>query len=789
MLEVRGEAPGGPSRGEWLRALARDVRHALRGLAKRPVFAIPVILTLSLGIGAASAVFSVIDAAMLRPLAYRHADRLMDVKPSGTGNSTGTLPLAALPDFLAGSRTFADGWVAYRREAIVRTDGPAAEQLWAVGVTPGADTLLGIPLLMGRSFTPDDARPGNPEVVVLSRAYFEGLGGDASILGRTVRLESGHATVVGVLRGGVRFPIYADDPHLWVPLRDDFSLLDRAADARAMDLWVRLLPGLDPESATARAEALAVGLRQEDLLAADRYVALIGIGDFLLNNGSRRALWALAATVGILLLIALVNGVNLVLVRAASRSRELAVRAAIGGSRGSVLRLLLVEGMALGVASGAAAAAVAWLAVHALRPLLPRHLTFFSPPAFPVLRHRRRAPSLGGRSADDTLAARRFRGGLVVAQVALSMTLLAAAGLFVKSFTTLMRVDPGFEHERVALAMIPLSEVRYPDPAARTDLLRRLEETLEARPEVEGVSVAGGGGFAFGTLEAEGRVAPEGGFIVPYREVGPDHLEVMGMELVAGRDFGSSDAGSPVAIVDLDLAGYLWGSESPLGRRFRIGSNGDWRTVIGVVRELQLMGRDERDGPNQILYPADPSRMGSMAQIAVRTSGDPAALLPIIQETLQGIDPEQWIWKLQTGAQALAEEEGQPRFLVTLMTLLAAVAVTLASVGLYGVLAYSVARRNRELGIRVALGADRRRVRRMVLSEGLGVAAGGIALGVAGAALATRTLEQLLYEVEPGDPSTLLGTAALFLLIAAAASLLPAARATRADPVEVLRAE
>ena len=815
LLGIHGDRPRAPGLLEWLRSAAQDARHALRGTLTRPAVTLPLLLTLSLGVGAAAAIFSVVDAALLRPIGYRDAERLVEVKPASIGNSSGTIPIEAIPDFLVAARTFADGWEAHRTETLVRTDGDVAEELAVVAVTAGADTLLGIPLLMGRGFTSEDARAGAQDVVILARPYFERLGADPGIVGRTIRLESGPATVVGVLRGGARFPEYGGYPDLWMPLRSDFTFANQRAEVGEM--WIRLRPDVTLETARARADAAAAGLRERQLLDADENIALLRVGEFRANEDTKQALWALSATVGALFLIAVVNAVNLLLARASSRGRELAVRLAIGGSRRRILRLLVLEGLSVGLLGGLAASALAWVAVNGLRGILPSGLLFFSPhafgveartitftflasalvgvtlglvPAYHVVRGRRLSASLAGR-ANDAPRNRRLRNGLVMAQVALSMTLLAGAGLFVKSFLRLVAVDPGFEYERVAFASIQLSRVRYPEAADRRDLMSRLEQALEANPLVEGVAVTSGGGFSFGDpLEAEGRSAPAAaGEIVPYTSVSPDYLRVTGMELVAGRAFGPGDAAAESAIIDVDLASFLWGGESPIGRRFRMGEQGEWRTVVGVVRELQLMGRDERGGPHQILYPLAPGESAGVVQIAVRTPGDPADLLPVMRDALRVLDPEQWIWKLHTGAQALAEEEDQPRFLVTLMALLAAVAVSLAAVGLYGVLAYSVAQRNREIAIRVTLGADSRRVRGLVLAEGVAVAGAGVVIGALSATFASRTLEQLLYEVQPGDPATLFGATALFLAVAAAASLVPAVRATRVNPVEVLKAE
>jgi predicted permease len=411
-------------------------------------------------------------------------------------------------------------------------------------------------------------------------------------------------------------------------------------------------------------------------------------------------------------------------------------------------------------------------------------------PAVQVLHGGGLSPLLARGGSDDAPERQRLRRGLVVVQVALSMTLLAAAGLFVKGFVRLVSVDPGYDHERIALAHIGLSPTRYPDGAMRAEFFRRLEEALEARPGIEAVTWSEGRGFRGGVaLEPEGGVAPGGQpRLIPSAAIALDYLDVMGVDLVAGRGFTAADVGGDAVVVDQDLAAFLWG-EGAVGRRFRLGEEGEWMRVVGVVRELRLMGRDQRDGPYQILYPASPERAERWVEVAVRVAGDPRTALGAMRQAVSEIDPEQTIWRLRTAADALAENEEEPRFLVTLMSLLAGVAVTLAAVGLYGVLAYSVARRGRELAVRMAMGADVARVRGMVLLEGLKVSATGVVLGIVGALAAARVVEGLLYEVPPHDPTTLVTTAAVFLAVAGAASLLPARRATRVDPAATLRRE
>lgn len=797
---------------EAAHSLGADVRYALRGLRRNLGFSIVVIATMALGTGAATSIFSVLDAVLLRPVPYENAERLVTVNTVRGDSYSGGLDTRHFSGWREAAESFADGWMGYIRSTVVRTDGPSPEPLSVLAITPGADTLVGLRLLIGRSFGVEDGS----DVAVLSRDYYERLGADSEILGRTFQLETGTVTVIGVLEGGVKFPDYGSSPDVWVPIQDDFDFTAAGREIRGLQgVWARLRSGLDLAAAQDRADRVAESLQEADPLEGGWRVRLVPIGEHRANSDVERALWILSATVGLILLIALVNGVNLSLVRSTARSREFAVRTALGGSWLRLTRQLLIEGVTLGALGGVVAVALAWVALVGIQEVLPSGVTFFSLHAleiekrtllfafgvslvggtllglFPALQAvRRSAVTPGGRDMLEPRSAKRLRRALVAGQVAVSMTLLVGAGLFVNSFVRLVRVDPGFDFERIAQADISLSPTRYASGTERASFLHRFEELLEAHPAIEGVTITNGTGFTFGKpLQAEGMPAPdEQPTLIPHTSVSVDYLRVMGIELIRGRSFEPPDASRDVAIVDRDLARFLWGDENAVGRRFRMG-DGPWREVVGVARELRMMGRDQRLGPHQILYPAPWETASTLLSVSARTSGDPRAILPVIRETLRSLDPYQAIWRLRTAGQALAEEEDQPRFLVTLMSLLAGIAVSLASVGLYGVLAYSVKRRERELGVRMALGADRRTVLHMVLRDGLAVAAVGIALGVGGAIVGVRILESLLYDVDPRDPITLVASAVLFMAVAAVASLLPARRATRVDPVEALRAE
>ncbi|HSM60460.1 MAG TPA: ADOP family duplicated permease [Longimicrobiales bacterium] len=803
--------------GVLLRSVGGDLRYAGRGLAARPSFAAASIATLALGLGAAVAVFAVVDALLLRPLAYRDAQRWVEVvQVRDDGGYSRGLSADVLREWRGAADGIVDGWVAFVSAPVVRTDGDSPEALSGVAVTAGAERLLGIPLLFGRGFTGEDSRPGAPPVALLARAYWERTGADRDVLGRTLRTEAGPAVVVGVLDDGPRFPTYGGARDVWVPLRDDFTWADRGP-TRAQGVWAHLADGVMLPAAQERMDVIAEALSAERSDVGPRRVALTEVRPFRGNPPLRRALWTLAATVAAILLIAVVNGVNLALVRASARGRELAVRVAIGGSRARLLRQFLVEGAVLGLLGGVAGALLAHGALAAARGILPSELVFFTPhaitvetrtiafaagasvvagillgllPALQALRGQAPFLALGGRG-DDGPSLRRLRHGLVAAQVALTMTLLVVAVLLTRSMAHLLAVDAGFEVARVAMADLVPSPTRYPDAPARAAFLRRLEEALEARPEIESVSIATGSGFSSGDeLQAEGHPEPASRpTLIPFTVVGEDWFATVGAELIAGRALTGADAATNNVIVDRDMARLLWSDDAPLGRRFRIREGAEWMTVVGVVRELRLMGRDQREGPYQFLAARDADAVGSFMRVAMRTSGASEALLPVFRETLRSVDPEQWVWRLRTGAAALAEEEDTPRFLLTVMALLAGVATLLSAVGLHGVLAYVVGRRRRELGVRMALGADPRRVRRTVLREGLTVVAGGAALGALGALALSGTVGRLLYQMEPIDPVAYGVTVLLLLVVACVAAWSPAYRATRVDPVEVLRAE
>lgn len=795
---------------EWLGTMGGDMRLGVRGLRRNPGFAVAVILTLALGTGVASPVFSVLDAALLRPLPYRDAERLVEV--AGRSGNPG-MNVEKYRGWVDAGSSLVEGWIATVPASLMRTDGLAPERVFARGATADWARLVGLPLLLGRSFSAEDVSAGS-EVAVLGRGYYRRLGEDPAILGSTIRLGEVSATVIGVLQGGVKFPDYGPEADIWLPIHEDLTFLGRDLPGFP-GVWARLREGRALAAAQEMADALAEGLQEQDPQAAGWDVRLVPVGSRRGGSGVVEPLSLLSATVALILLIALVNAVSLLLARATARSGEFVVRAAIGGSRFRLLRQLLAEGVLLGVLAGGVATLLCWISLRGLKALIPETITFFSPfglqvegrtflfvmatsvlggvilglvPAAEALRPSNLA--LRGRRLNDSPGRTRVRKLLVVMQTGLAMTLLAGAGLFANGFVRLLNEDPGYDVRRIAQATISFSAARYPTGADRAAFLESLDTALEASPAIESATSSDGTSLSFGgPLQGEGREPPENQPIyVPYTSVEDDYDRATGTELVAGRAFGASDVGGDVAIIDRDLARFLWGNQSPVGRRFRVG-DGPWREVVGVARELRLMGRDQREGPYQFLLQRQPGEAWSSAEIFVRAVGDPAEVLPVIRDVLQTLDPAMSVTALRTAKEALAEEEQGHRFVVTLMALLAGIGVALAVIGLFGLLAYSVRRRRQELGVRAAIGAKPSALLGSVLRSGVALAAFGVVLGLGGTLLASDFTANLLYEIDPLDPVTLAACALLFLVISVAASLLPAFEATRVNPVEALQAE
>lgn len=820
LAEARIEPPRNRLRG-GIEAVVQDVRYALRGIRKNPGFAATLVATLALGIGATGGVFSVVDAVLLRPLPYFEPDRLVYAQPNLADRGI------VLTEFQTDQVTpwverveFLSQVALHNRVGVLRTDGERATEVNAMAVSHNLDELLGVDAAMGRMLAHDD-ESGDRRVAVLSWAYWSQQGADPDVLGSTMELDGNTWEVVGVLPRGVKFPV-AGSSEMWIPRSSDGSVLGRKRSQTGV--VGRIVDGVDLSVAQERTDALAAQLDESQPVDLGWSVALKPVGEWRANSDTAKGLWLVAGAVALMLVIALVNGVNLLLVHGQSRIAEIGVRKALGASGPRIVRQVLVESLLLSLAGGAAATAVAWGAVEAIRLVAPSEVTFgmvhdfglesraltvvflvatvsgLLIGALPGLRLAETrvagSGSADGRARDRGSA--RLRSALVVVEIAVSVVLLVGAGLFIRSFSEMSRVDVGMAVDEVAVLTVDLPSARYPDGPARAAFLDSFLNRLGSIPEVKSATVGmgappRGGGLTFGSaIQPEGGDVVEGENVIPFVTVGPDYFETLGSRLVLGRNLRRGDRETNGVIVDRDMATGLFGDAAPVGRRFTLDSTAEdveWLTVVGVVEELTLGGPDDRNGSWALAYPINLDAPRSYLTFVTRTSGDPQALLPSIRSALRGEDDRLPIVSLQTGTAEMAEALSRPRFLVLLMSVLAGLALLLASIGIYGVVSFAVRQRRREMGIRLALGAPHQSLRRRIVAWGLTLGAVGTGAGVAAALLLDELARALLFEVAPGDGPTLIGVASLMVAVSVVACLVPAHRATRVDPVEVLRAE
>jgi predicted permease len=800
--------------------LRQDILYAFRQLRVRPGLSIAAVLTLALGIGANGAIFSVVNGVLLRPLPYGDPDELTAVwHQEGPGGDLVSVSYENFQDWRAETETFAD-MAAFSRSTVTLLTDDVAERLPGAMITPNTFRLLRIPPALGRDFVADDAIDGATPVVMLSHGLFMGaFGGDAGMIGSTLRLSGVEHQVIGVMPAGFRTPFF-EEAELWRPMGDDAACGRGCWFARVVG---RLEPGTSLEEAQAELDVVGERLQTEYPDAnADVRVAAVGLRDEIVGD-VRPALLVILVGVGLVLLIACVNVANLLLARAIAREREVAVRAALGASRGRITKQLLTESVVLALVGGLAGVYVAYMAVDALIVLAPQDLPrldvvrvdglvlaamtvlttgtgvlFGLVPAF----HASRADAGGALGSDRSVAGRQSRGrlrdALVVSQMALAVTLLVGAGLLLKSFVTLVRVDPGFDPRGLLTAETRFSGERYSGPA-RLDFYEELFTRMEARPDVDAAAgvwlLPFTTGAVISSIEVEGRpdVAPTEEPEASMRPVTDGYFELMRIPLVAGRRLQRSDDTNTqrVVVISESMARDIWADEDPIGRQIRFGMQFEdsepWREVVGVVGDVKLRGLDDED--RAIAYvPYRQFTIGSLA-VALRTAGDPAELAAPFRATVRSIDPQVAVYDVSTMDRLVAASLAERRFFMLLLGLFAALAAILASVGIYAVTSYVVGSRTREMGIRIAVGAQAGEVQRGVLTRAGSVAALGLAIGLAAAFGLTRLMRSLLFETSHVDPLVFSGMAALLAGVALLAAWLPARRASRVDPMIALRQE
>jgi putative ABC transport system permease protein len=801
--------------------LWKDIRFGLRTLLRSPATTLVALLTLALGIGANSAIFSVVDGLLLRPLPYPDPEELVLIRESA--------PKLGFPRFSVAPPNFVD-WrrmnksfehlVAFNREKLNLTGSDQPESLQGVAVSHDFFELLGAKPLMGRGFREEEEKPGQGRVAVLSYSLWQRrFGGDPKIVGRTLTLNGEPYVVVGVAPRDCDMPRKTD---LWVPLDFDYAAASRGA--HFFGTIGRLKDGVSLEKATAEMTGIAAQLeKQYPDTNTSWTVVLMGLRDSLVEQ-IRPALLLLMVAVGFVLLIACANVANLLLAKMAAREREIAVRAALGASRTRLVRQMLVEILILFLAGGLLGAGVAWFGVKGLLALVPdtlplpqqvrvdgRVLAFTLLAALATGFLFGLVPSLsatgqrlygalkeGGRAMAGGRQGRVVRNILVGVEVGLALALLVVSGLLIRSFARLSGVDPGFKPEGVLTARLSIPEFKYPDEERQSIFYGQLQERLSAIPGVEAAAAIfplplSGGDMVFAYQDA-GRptVSLSEQPNAQARIISADYFKAMRIPVVRGRTFDRRDGHDTqkVVIVNQALAERDWPGKDPLGQRITFDPTAekvDWFTVVGVVGDVRHDTLDGEKSPE--VYLLQLQVPGTDSFLVLRTQGDPARLTATLREAVREVDPDLPVERINTMEQVMNDSLAPNRVKTLLLGIFAGLALVLAAVGVYGVVSYSVEQRTHEIGIRMALGARPGQVQRLVILQGMRIVLVGAAFGLALAGWASRYLGSQVYGVTATDPATFLVVPILLLLVALLANLVPALRATRVNPLEALRYE
>jgi putative ABC transport system permease protein len=816
-------------RNRPLETLWQDARFGARVLRRNPGFTLVAVLTLSLGIGANTAIFSVVYGVLLRPLPYQQGGQLVVLKQQAplARNNNLNFSVKEIDDYRAQNRTLAD-LAEHHSMAFTLFGGQEPERIQAAVVSANFFDLMGVTPLLGRRFAPSDEAHGAEAVLILSHQYWlRSHKGDPNIVGRVFRMNDRPHTVIGVLPPLPQYPNENDIymPTSACPARSSERFIANR-QARMMSVFARLKSGVSDAQALADLSTIAGRMKET---YPDVYPANAGFGLTLaslhkeLTNGAQPTFLVLLCTAGLVLLLACANTANLTLARLMRRERELAVRAALGATRGRIIRQLLTESILLSLIGGALGVLLAAWSVR----LLVKFAARFTPRAeeisldsavllftlvvsvatglifglLPALSTRQSlVTSLkeGGQSAAGA-GRRRLRGALVVAQVAVSFALLVGAGLMLRSLFNLQKVNPGFDPERVLVMRVTANWSKYTTGQQYRDLSLRLIERARVLPGVLSAAIAStyplnplglaSGGFNV-NFQIEGRPpnpnepTPQ----VDYRVASADYFHTIRLPLLKGRLFTEADDAQTrqVAVINQTLARHRWGDEDPVGKRISFDQGKNWVTIVGVVGDVRQYGLN-REPTDELYRPI--RQTGGADNLIVRTTVAPSVMLAQLRQAVYAVDPENAIDQAQTLEDARNESIASPRLTAALLGMFAALAVFITAAGIAGVMALAVSQRTHEIGIRMALGASAGDVLRLVLRQGLTLILAGLALGVAGAFALTRLMSTLLFAVEPTDPLTWVAVALALTAVAALACFAPARRATLIDPLTALRSE
>lgn len=811
----------------------QDLRYGVRMLLKKPGFTLVAIITLALGIGANTTIFSVINSLLLKPIPFPEADRLALVWQS-QANDPKDRNIVSAPNFWDWQRQND----VFEKMAILDSAGKGynlsgggePERVSGVRISAGFFDVLGVKPRLGRAFVPEEEQPGKHQVVILSDGLWRSrYNSDPAIIGKTVKVEGEEHTVVGVMPPDFEFSLYSPVRQLWVPVA--YTKGDQDRTSNSFLCLARLKPGVTMEQARARmniiGRALAEQYPQENAGQAATVDSVIGFD----TEEQQKTLLTLLGVAGFVLLIACVNVANLLMASGAARQRELAIRAALGASRARTVRQLLTESLLLAFAGGVAGTLVAVWSSSLLLKVLPGNLMavpfrsiskdvglsidykvlaftwgitcltgiiFGLAPAL-IFSKRNVNEFLQEGSRGTTGGGARLRQGLVVVEVALALVVLTGAGLMIQSMARLLNVAPGFDpHNVLALGMSLPQENTFYGPPGHPEFARNLQQYVGSIPGVISVSAVShtpiGGGNAGRGFVIEGRPDPgsENQPGAKYTIACPNYFQTMGIKLISGREFSEQDSlNAPgVIVINEAMAKRNWPDEDPLGKRIKIGLfNGDapWLTIVGVTRDVKQGGLDRTPRPeffrpyNQAAWP--------VMTVVVRTAYSPRAFITPIKQALAKFEPDRAPSGIRTMEEVIYDSMGSRRFPMMLLIAFSLVALTLAAVGISGVVSFAVSQRTREIGIRMALGAQKGAVIRLILNRSMAAALIGVGVGLAASLALTRFLSGLLFEVKPMDPIILGAAASILASVAFIACYLPARRATKVDPMIALRCD
>lgn len=808
-----------------------DFRFALRLFRKNLAVTLAALLTLAAGIGANTAIFSVVNGVLLRPLPYANANRVVSITTTSELRRLDDLLLSAgeFNEFKAQAQSF-DKMAAYASSTINLGEVAEPQRLGYAEVSVDLFSTLGVSAYLGRTFTPEEDAPDHPIVVLMSyRLWQKSYGSDPNIVGKTIQLNGRSWPVVGVMPNGFHFP--NDDIDIWMPLNLDPS--NRVLHMKYLNTIALLKPGVTVAQANSEINTI---LTRVSAKFPEYYKNELGVGARVISlqdkntKNIRLALLLILGAVVFVLLIACANVANLLLARAAVRQKEMAVRSALGSSRWRIVQQLLTESVLLSVIGGALGIGLAYLGLKLLLVASPLDalqvqsvkldmtalgftllVTLLVGVLFGL------APALqaskvdlneelkegGGRGTLQGIRHNRTRTALVISEVTLSMLLLIGAGLMIQSFLHVLNVNPGYDAQHVLSMRLTVTGAQYPKGPDVTAFYKQLQDRISTIPGVQSSAVINqlpsGAEKAEASFEIEGRpfitdIDREDG-IADFRMVSPNYFKTMGIPFLRGRTFTDQEGreAPPAAIINDKLARRFFPGEDPTTKRIRLRPDAPWLQIVGVIPDIKNHGLTA-DTSSEMYFPYVENSFGlpgalRTMTVVVRTNGDPAALINPVRNELRSLDRNLPPYKVQTMEQVLADSVSKTRFTMLLLTVFAGLALVLAAGGVYSVLAYSVAQRTREIGIRNALGAQRSDIFKLIMGQGLLLAIIGVVLGgLAGLAL-TRVMGNLLYTVSATDPKIFIGVALLLIIVALLACYLPARRATKVKPMTALRNE